>query len=474
MNFWEPENVRATVGGTWVAHPRECVPVIGLGTDTRALQPGQAFLAIAGEHFDGNTLVAQAAAAGSPLAIIDRPDSLPKALPAGLGVIRVADSRRALLRLAAAYRQILGQTKVIGVAGSNGKTTTVRLIDAVLAGAMRGTASVKSFNNEIGVPLTILGAKPGDGYLICEVGTNSPGEVARLSEAVSPDIAVITSIGREHLEKLGSIEGVAREEAAILEHVRRGGAGIYNADAPVLTQIIPSLPTRPTVLIGFGTSEAADLRVSGVEQRFDELEFFVNGRVRFSLPLLGAHNALNAAAAIAVARRLGIGDEQIRTGLNAVRGPEMRLERREVGGIRMLNDAYNANPDSMRAGIQTLLDLGADATRRVAVLGDMLELGEHTQPEHERIADLLKSSKGIDLVIFVGENMRFAHDQMPGHRSVWFAAMDAPAATEIASLLRPGDLVLLKGSRRMRLERLVDTLGNTAGARTGRIASART
>jgi UDP-N-acetylmuramoyl-tripeptide--D-alanyl-D-alanine ligase len=466
MSFWESERLRAAAGGTWVARPTG-KSVTGLSTDTRTLRPGQAFLALAGDRFDGHTMLADAAAKGSPLVIIDNPASLPDPLPT-MGVLKVADTRRALLRIAAAYRKTLENTKVVAVAGSNGKTTTVRLIDAVLSQAMKGSASHKSFNNEIGVPLTILSARPGDGYLICEVGTNSPGEIGRLGEVVQPDLAVITSIGREHLEKLGSVEGVAREEAHILEAVRRGGAGIYNADAPHLAEVIAALPKKPAALIGFGRAAGATVRVVETAQTWDGVSFTLNDRASFRLGTLGGHNAVNAAAAVAVGRRLGLSDAQIATGLTLARGPEMRLERSQAGGIRILNDAYNANPDSMRAGLQTLAEIGAGASRRIAVLGDMLELGEHSEREHREIGTLLAQRRDLDLVVLVGPAMRAAADLLP--RAVWIPDMDETHTTGVVAMLRDGDLVFLKGSRRMRLERLASALRERAGAAAGACA----
>lgn len=391
MNFWESENLRAAVGGVWAARPGQTRAVQGVSTDTRTLQAGQVFVALAGEQFDGHRMIAAAAAKGSPLAIIDDVKAA-GALPAGMGVIRVQDTtRRALLRLAAAYRRTLESTKVIAVVGSNGKTTTVRLIDAVLGAGMRGTASIKSFNNDIGVPLTVLGASPGDGYLVCEVGTNSPSEIAKLAEVVSPDLAVIVSIGREHLEKLGSLAGVAREEASVLEFVRDGGAGFFNVDAPELSGAIGALERRPRAMFGFGRGERADVRVLEVKQDWGGVSFTLNDRARFRVGMLGAHNAVNAAAAVAVGRRLGLSDGQIAAGLAGARGPEMRLERIEIGAVRVVNDAYNANPDSMRAALETLGQIGGPAQRRVVVLGDMLEMGAHAEPEHRAIGSLLAS-----------------------------------------------------------------------------------
>lgn len=463
MSFWESENIRSVVGGTWLAKPQK--PCSGVSTDTRTIKPGQVFIAIVGDQFDGHTKLADAAAAGCPLAIIDSP-ARAGSLPAGLGILQVRDNtRRALSRLAAAYRRTLDGTKVIAVAGSNGKTTTVRLIDAVLGTTMKGTASVKSFNNDIGVPLTILRATPGDGYLICEVGTNAPTEIARLSEVVSPDLAVIVSIGREHLEKLGSLAGVAREEASVLEFVRPGGAGVYNADAPELAAAIAALPPdhRPRTMIGFGHSTGADIRVAEVSQDWDGLRFTLNDRASFRLGLLGAHNASNAAAAVAVGRRLNIPDDRIAAGLASATGPDMRLERLTIGGIRILNDAYNANPDSMRAGLETHRQVRA-AGRKVVVLGDMLELGDHTESEHRGIGDLLRTRPDLGWIVLVGPSMRSAAEALPADRVLWLPELDESHAAEAAAGLQDGDLVFVKGSRRMKLERLIDAIRARFGA----------
>lgn len=455
MSFWESENLRLVMGGTWMALPAG-QRITGLSTDSRALTPGQMFLAIKGDSHDGHRHVAEVAGR-APLAVIDDTAALPVPLPQGLGILKVSSTRRALLRLAAAYRRTLEGTRVIAVAGSNGKTTTVRLIESVLRQAASGTASLKSFNNDIGVPLTILGAKPGDGYLICEVGTNSPGEVARLAQVVEPDIAVITSIGREHLEKLGSLQGVAREEASVMEHVRRGGAGVFNADSPHLPEAIAALAVKPATRIGFGFGPGADVRVVEVAQDARGLAFKLNDGSTFRLGLLGKHNAGNAAAAVVVGRRMGLSDVKIAAGLLAARGPEMRLERSEIGGVCVLNDAYNANPDSMRAGLEALREVGVGAGRRVAILGDMLELGDHTRAEHRDIGRLLSERTDLDVIVLVGPSMKAAAEVL-GARAAWVPDMDERHAPEVAGDLRAGDVVLLKGSRRMRLERLVVAL----------------
>lgn len=499
MAFWELDSIKAAVGGTWLARPDAAsgARLEGCATDTRSLRPGQVYVAIRGERFDGNTFVAQAAAAGAPLAIIDDPKALPTPLPEGLAVLHVPDAGLALLRLAGAYRKTLEGTRVVGVTGSNGKTTTTRLIQAVLSRSLRGTASIKSYNNRVGVPLTILGARRGDQFLICEVGTNAIGEIAELAAVVQPDIAVVTSIGREHLEGLGSIRGAISEALALVQAVRPGGLVVMNADVPLLEEAVAPLsgsaPGKPSSapagpgsntaesprrapprfhLVRFGLSSHADLRVTAVEPGVERTRFSVNDRSWHTVPLMGRHNALNAAAALAVARRLGVDAADADAGLAGARGAEMRLERSTLRGIHVLNDAYNANPESMLAALETFASLprAAGEGRRVVVLGDMLELGPAGPGAHREIGEAVVAHGGFDLVMLVGplskhtaEPIRRMHSMKPEDertrdRVVAVEALDGAAANRLAALLCPGDHVLLKGSRGMGLERIVKAL----------------
>lgn len=485
MSFWSLDSIRAAAGGVWLARPDLAgnpVPVsgiTGLSTDSRALTPGQAFLALKGEKHDGHAYLAQAAKAGSPLLIIDTPDALPAALPAGVCVLKVQDTGQALLRLAAAYRRELEPTKVIAVGGSNGKTTTVRLIQSILSAHLRGTCSPKSFNNAVGVPLTVLSARKGDAYLLCEVGTNAPGEIAPLAEVLRPDIAVITSIGREHLEGLGSIRGVIQEETSLLRSLSPGALAVINAESEELDAAVSAMASQTNIasLVRFGSSDRAEVRVERISSSFEGVSFTLNGRLELSLPLLGAHNALNAAAAFAVARRMGLSEVQIAEALRQVQGPPMRLERLSFavpgGTIRVINDAYNANPESVLAAIRVFGELGASPAagvrRRVVVLGDMLELGAAGPEAHREMGEALAQARCADLVILVGPLMLFAADRlrrvMPPEAVVLLESLDGPRAAAAAARLAPGDLVLLKGSRGMGLERLLVPLSSAAPAR---------
>lgn len=501
MPFWTPETLRAACAGTWIVRPPQIelpkdrpadlpppplhAPIVGLSTDTRTIKSGQVFLALRGENFDGHAFLADAASAGSPIVIIDDASRVPAGgFEPAVGVMKVADTGQALLRIAAAYRKTLERTRVVAVCGSNGKTTTTNLIGHVLSTCgLRGTTSRKSFNNAVGVPLTILSAQPTDQFLVCEVGTNAPGEIAQLAEVVSPDIAVLTSIGREHLEKLGDLAGVAREEGAVFKYLRPKGCAVVNADHPELAEHLDKAP----MVVSFGRDDRANFRLTAVRHMVSDgelgLELTFNGRFSARLPLIGEHNAMNALAALAVARRFGVDESRALAALGTARGPDMRLQVTTLGDaggeLLVINDAYNANPDSMTAAIRTVAAVSRDlspgptggARRVVIALADMLELGTSLVDGHLAVARALLetfaagpgASAGAPLVILAGSSMSHAHRELiasgwPPRSLVHLVQMDDAAARHIASLIAPGDLILLKGSRRMKLERVLEAL----------------
>lgn len=490
MPFWNPDNIRIASGGAWVVRPAQIelpkdrpadlplpdlhAPIIGVSTDSRDIRKGQMFIALRGDNFDGHAFVADAVRAGAPVVVVEDTTNVPTGADLnGCGVLKVADTGKALLKIAAAYRESLKRTKVIAICGSNGKTTTTRLVDHLLGKTMRGTASQKSFNNAVGVPLTILAAKENDQYLICEVGTNHPGEIKILAEVVRPDIAVITSIGREHLEGFGDLAGVAAEEAVVLKYLKPSGWAIATADAPELTEHLKGVKN----LVTFGRRQDATLRLTDAKHEIEDgrawLSFAVNARQKYKMSLVGEHNALNAIAALAVARRLGVDDQKATDALLTAGGADMRLSVDRIGegaegrAITILNDAYNANPDSMIAGIRTLCSLKkagiASGGRTVVVLGEMLEMGSRAAAGHRAVADAVaEACEGvrIDCAILVGAGMREAERALhergwDSSRVRWFESADGNHAAAIASMLRPGDIALVKGSRRVKLERVV-------------------
>ncbi len=460
MSFLSPESIRAAVGGTFVARSATVSLAGGVSIDTRSLRPGQIFAAFKGEHVDGHAFLHEARRAGSTLAIVERAGALPAELPEGMTLIEVGSTRTALGQLARAYRKSLTSTRVIAVTGSNGKTTTVRLIDQVLATQLRGSASVKSYNNDIGLPLTLLAVKPTDQYVVCEAGMSSPGEIAQLAQIASPDVAVITSVGRAHLEKMGSERAIAREKAALVQGLAPGGLGVVPAEASILEEFLPG----SAQIVRFGLGADADLRVMGVEADGKGVRFSTNGGQRYELALLGAHNAMNAAASIAVARRLGLSEAQIAAALRRARGAEMRLDRRTIAGIDVINDAYNANPDSVLAAVRAFGGLMNGATRRVLVLGEMLELGSAAPGFHEEIgravAETIRAGSGPDFVVLVGDLARFAQDSIAAELGDQGVVLEPKTGDgrSIAERFRPGDAVLIKGSRSVGLERVVQAM----------------
>lgn len=438
------------------------MPVTAVSTDTRTVTPGSLFVALRGERFDGHKFVEQARLAGAIGAVVE---ARPADVPADFPIIEVADTRKALGKLANFVRRRFRHTKVIAIAGSNGKTGTKHLIHAALGKRFTGTISPKSFNNDIGVPLTLFPVESRHDYVVVECGTNHPGEIERLSRIAEPDVAVITNAGPEHLEFLHDLDGVRRENAAIASSMPAGGCLIINGDDRALVAACGGFAGRK---VTFGLDKKNDLWADEVSCDFGGVGFRVNGsRLRVQVPLLGRHVASNALAAIAVARRFGVTDEQMLAGLREATGPAMRLEPIEMGGIRFLNDAYNANPASVLAALETLNDLPHPG-RKIAVLGDMLELGAGSDDFHREAGRQVMRCR-IDALYCVGPlgALIAAGAVRAGMSSQAVEAFaDATQAGHaLRERLRPEDLVLLKGSRGVGLERVLKIL--SSGERSG-------
>lgn len=438
----------------------------GVSTDSRSLGEGDLFIAIRGATFDGNAFVIQAVSAGASGVIVDQP--LEPAVLAQLAqtsatVMQADNSIRALNRLAAAYRREM-RSKVIAVGGSNGKTTTKQIIHTLLKQKYSGIASAKSFNNNIGLPLTLLAAEPSHDYVVLEVGTNAPGEVAALGATASPDITVITSVGLEHLEKLGDLKSVAAEEASLARFTSNDGMLFFNKADPELLSAL-RLGKMPRVTVGPAGSEA-DIEVTQWRQDISGLNFTLNGRADFYLPLLGSHNVFNAALAIGVARRMGLSEAEIQAGLALVRPSPMRLEPQTVGSHWVLNDAYNSNPTSAAMALQTFAELeppmvNGRRPRRVVVLADMLELGAGSAEHHVRLGELVAELK-FDVLVTIGPLAHWAAEPAGRGGVKTFEFADVSGALENQSRwLGTGEAILLKGSRAMRLETLLS--GKSAG-----------
>ena len=431
-------------------------PVQRAGIESRQAKPGDLFFAIKGERFDGHDFLNEVAAKGVAAVVVER-KKVPAPLP-GCAVLVVDDARVALGKFAAAYRREF-DLPVIAVGGSNGKTTTKELIASALRPTLATVWSEASFNNDIGVPLTLLRLEKSHQAAVLEAGTNHPGELAPLVKMIRPKYGV-TNIGREHLEFFGDLAGVAQEEGWLAELLPADGRLFVNGDNEWTEQIIRR--TRATVVrVGLGEKNdwrARSIRLdkNGVTFRVDAPKAEFSGEYRINL--LGRHQVTNALFAVAVSEELGLGRPAVRDGLAECQPPKMRLQFWEAGGVRVLDDAYNANADSTLAALETLCDLPLQG-RRVAVLGDMNELGAHSEAAHAEVGRRA-AELGIGQIFVIGNMASVtarAAREAGLNRVMEFADVEA-AVKAVKDFLKAGDVVLLKASRAARLERIAGTL----------------
>ncbi|MCP4375241.1 MAG: UDP-N-acetylmuramoyl-tripeptide--D-alanyl-D-alanine ligase [bacterium] len=453
------DEIRRAVQGRWCSEGVD-VTVEGVSIDSRTAQPGDLFVAIRGENFNGHDFLEQAAHAGCIAALVDidgcqigLADENNKRF--GAGMISVGDTTKALGDLATEHRKKASVTTVIAVTGSNGKTTTKRMIDHILCKRFSGTSSPKSYNNDIGVPLTLLGVMRNDDYVVCEIGSNAPGEIRHLSRMSRPNIGVITSIGPTHLEKLGSIEKVACEKASMLGMLADDALAVVWGDSEELNRVSRAFDGR---MVRFGRTDQCQLRLSDYRAVGQGCEFEINGRLHVELSVTGSHNALNAMAAIAAAQRMGVDPSDAAAELADFSGAPMRQEWVSAGSITIINDAYNANPSSLAAACEVLSS--SSGRRRVLIAGDMLELGDAAEGFHRQAGAQLGRSN-VDLLIGVGTLGRYIAMGADGSgvETMGFDSVE-DLSTEILALLEPEDTVLVKGSRSMGMERLVEIIKN--------------
>jgi len=436
-----------------------------VSTDSRDIRPGDLFVAIRGPNHDAHKYIDDVFDRGAVAAISDQSGSaLVHSTRERLLIVN--DTVEALGRLGAWYRRVVMpvSTVVVAVTGSNGKTTTKCMIDHVLGGSLTGRASPKSFNNRIGLPLTLLTAEANDKYLVAEIGTSAPGEIAELAAIASPEVGVITSIAEAHLQGLGDVHGVADEKSTLLNHIRLGGMAVVNIDRPEINPFLSRV--RRARLVTIGTDPTARLQAADRRSTIYKSSFLLDGRFTVDLPMPGAHHATNATAAFAVARWFGIDCEEIIHRLGTFVPPEGRTRVIQAGGITIVDDAYNANPGSVSAAIETLRASGGN--RRVLVLGDMLELGTHARHLHGQIVASAERA-GVDVLIGVGAAMAEAISLAAPElrRLQTFSCPDVHSAKALVdSVLHPRDVVWLKGSRAVGLEQLVRHLESQRGPKS--------
>jgi UDP-N-acetylmuramoyl-tripeptide--D-alanyl-D-alanine ligase len=430
-------------------------------TDTRALTPGCLFVALQGERFDAHSFLAQARAGGAAGAVVRDDRTLPP-LPGSFPLYAVLNTLEALGALARVHRQRF-RIPVAAVGGSNGKTTTKEMVGAILATRGPALKTEGNLNNEVGVPLTLFRLEPTHVAAVVEVGMNHAGEITRLARIVRPDAGLITVVQPEHLEGLGSLEGVAEAEGELFRELDPGAVAVVNQDdALIRAQAARSKARQLT----FGRAEGADVRLEAVETLGREgLRPTVRYQGRqwpFRLHFVGEHNALNATGAFATGLALGYTPEECARGLEQARPYARRLNVLDgLGGITVVDDCYNANPASMDAALDTLRTLVPSGGRAVAVLGDMLELGPGELEDHRALG--ARAAGKSQVVAFFGPRSEqgFRSASRLGDATAHFSEVE-PLMEWLRPRLKAGDVVLVKGSRGMRLERVVAALTGAA------------
>ncbi len=436
----------------------------GASIDTRSIDPGCLFFALKGERSDGHRHLARAAEAGAVAAVVRRGSDFPA--PRGLPLLVVEDPAQALFDLAVDARSRFKGT-VVCITGSNGKTTTKEMTGAVASTTGTCVRSEKSYNNHLGVPLSILRANASVKTLVLEIGTNHPGEIDRLARLARPRIAVVTNVGEAHLGHFGSLRAIAEEKAALLRVLPEDGFAVINANdefAPLL-----AARTRARVCTFGRVDPVADpsvmeeIDVWGAHARRSQRPrgvcFWLYGKMKVTVPVQGLHNVSNALAAVAVGLLLGADPRAVRDALREVEAPRLRLQRERVGGVVLVDDTYNANPASVGAALDEISVAACDG-RRVFVLGDMGELGDRTE-EHHRHAGR-RAASSADVLWAVGPAARAAAEEalaagMPRDRV--HLSPDVRSAVETPPFEpEPGDLVLLKASRAVELDLLAKAL----------------
>ncbi|PYL40066.1 MAG: UDP-N-acetylmuramoyl-tripeptide--D-alanyl-D-alanine ligase [Verrucomicrobia bacterium] len=421
-----------------------------ISTDSRTLRRGELFVALRGENFDGHKFVAAAVKAGAAGVIVDLGWS--GKVSESVAIIRVEDTLQAYQNLAANYRKSL-PLRVLAITGSNGKTSTKDFAAAVLGRRFHVTKTEANFNNHVGLPRTMLEATSQDEVAVWEIGMNHPGEVATLAKLAAPDAAIITNIGVAHIEFMGSRDAIAIEKGALAEAIGPQGS------VPFTKEI--AARTRAKVI--FAGTTTGTIRAGEITQSSDGSDFTIHEgahRCRAQLPVPGLHMVQNAMLAVAAGRVFGLSLEESAAGLAAAPLTKARLQIKEIHGVKFIDDSYNANPDSMKAALRTLVELDVDG-KRIAVLGEMRELGDESVRGHREVGETA-AELGVDQLIAVGEmGSAIAEAARKAGLEKAAAVRSTNEAAEIlADIAAPGDLVLIKGSRAARTELVIEEFAN--------------
>lgn len=452
--------IAGIVGGTYSGPDADLVVSGSVETDSRLVAAGSIFFAMPGEVTDGHVFVPDAVDRGAALVVAERP------VEAGVPVVVVAkgtDALGALARGVVERVRARGGLKVAAVTGSNGKTTTKNLLRAILEAEGPTVAPEGSFNNHVGAPVSMLRIDDETRFLVVEMGAGRGGEIAHLIRIVTPDVGVVLKVGMAHAGEFGGIEQTAKAKAEMVTDLPPTAVALLNIDDP---RVIAMRALTPARVVTFGMSEGADLRADDVTTSISGTHFTLvadGARMPVTLRILGEHHVFNALAALGVAREFGVHLGRAIAAIEAVpRAERWRMELLDAGnGVTVINDAYNASPDSMAAALRTLAQVTPEGGRSVAVLGEMAELGEYATDEHDAIGRLAVRLNVGQLVV-VGEAARrihlaAAHEGSWDGESVFVPDPDAAYAL-LREQLRPGDVVLVKSSKSANLRFLGDRL----------------
>ena len=428
-------------------------------TDTRKIADGVLFVAFKGERFNGEDFAAEALQKGAAGVMVSL-DCEPEKLAACEGtVLQAADTLTAYQLLAQAWRQKFPQLPVIAITGSNGKTTTKDLTAAVLSARGPVLKTQANFNNEIGLPLTLLGIRPEHPAAVVEIGMRGFHQIDALAPLAQPQIGIVTNVGETHMELLGSLENIARAKSELVESIPAGGTVILNADNPYVAGMRDKAKAGVRVLT-FGIDKPADVRGSAIVTADAQTTFAVTyeGETHsYTVAMVGRHNVYNSLAAIAAGFAEGLTPKEIHAGLMNLEATKMRFECQKVKEWQVVNDAYNASPMSMTAAINTLSDLTKG--RKIAVMGDMLELGSVSESAHRRVGQELAEHQFAAVITRgVMGNFIAAGARTGGVPVVESCSSHEEAAAKLHEILQPGDTILFKGSRGMQMEKVIDLL----------------
>lgn len=455
-DFTLTEVLRAT--GGQLLNAGSCKMFRGVSTDTRNIEPSNLFVALVGEKFDGNEFAAQAAAKGATGLIVSKAIQVPD----NITVIQVTNTLSALQALARFHRERY-HIPVVAVTGSNGKTTTKDMLAAVLASRFKVLKTEANFNNEIGLPLTLLKLEASHEAAVVEMGMRATGEIRELAEIALPTVGVVTNVGETHMEILGSIENIAAAKAELVEAIGHDDVVILNADDSQVRNMQHKAQAR---VVFYGLGAEAFVRAENITAgengelttTFDCCS--VRGSFPVSLQAVGLHNVYNALAAIAVGWELGLKPQELQKGIGSFVPGAMRFEIKRFGEYTVINDVYNASPLSMAAALATLTTISTG--RKIAVLGDMLELGDAAIEAHCQVGRQA-AEQGIDSLITVGElakHIAAAADELGVNAQSFLEHQ--PAISALRKLIRPGDYILLKGSRGMKMEIMLESFRDIA------------